>query len=135
MSKRKQRPQRSALTEVSEMSETERIIQQGRERQEALQSDGRGRPGHAGEVGVDKRGQAKATYYFPKARQDLIRKIASDEDLTQGSIVEAAIVAFYNAWKAGKVNLENMKTPARSLKATWELRVPDEFGFFSDKTQ
>ena len=83
------------------------------------------------QVGIDQGGRSKATYDLPVARQNLIREMAQTEDVSQGDIVEAAIVAFYEAWQAGKVDLTDMKQITRSLKATWKLAIPDDFSIFS----
>ncbi len=120
---KKVRAQRSGL---AGLSETEQIIQQGLAQQAAMLSDGRGEPGHAGEVGVDKRGQEKATYYISAARQALVREMAGAEEVSQADMVELAIVGLYNAWRAGKVDVSGMKSPARSLRVLWKLTIPDE---------
>ena len=60
-----------------------------------------------------------------------VRQMAESEEISQGDIVEAAVVTFYNAWKDGQVTLEDLKEPTRSLKAMWKLAVPDDFTFFS----
>ena len=121
---------RSALT--SEQSVVSRLINEATERQQASLTDGRGRPGHAGQKGIDKAGRSKATYNLPVERQNLVRQMAETEEISQGDIVEAAVVAFYNAWKDGQVTLEDLKGPTRSLKAMWKLAVPDDFTFFSE---
>ena len=133
MSKKAARSQRSALTDLAPtgLSETERIIQQSLARQQELQSDGRGQPAHAGEVGVDKRGQQKATYYIPAARQALVREIAQAEEVSQADIVELAIVALHHAWRAGKVDVTGLKKPTKSLRVLWKLDVPDELDLFT----
>ncbi len=131
MSKKRERPQRSGLIE---MSETQRIIEQGLQQQESLYSDGRGRPGHAGEVGKDKLGTSKATYNISIARQKLVKKMSQDErvEVPKNDIVEAAIVLLYNAWQQNPEILEALKVPSRIPAFEYRLAVPDEFGFFSD---
>lgn len=89
--------------------------------------DGRGRPGNAGEKGRDKTGASKATYALPVARQELIRQMAEEEDVSQTDIVEVAAVILHNLRKAGKIDLEALKVAARSLKVTWHLEIPDDF--------
>jgi hypothetical protein len=111
-----------------------RLVKKAEERQQAQAnqtSDGRGKPGNAGERGVDKTGRAKATYNIPVDRQALVREIAQAEDVSQADIVETAIVAFYNAWQSNKIDLHEFKAPTRSLKAIWKLEIPDDFEFFS----
>lgn len=125
----KKQRDRSGLTDSSKVQQ---LLTESRRSQEAQRTDGRGRAGHAGQRGRDKRGHEKVTYYLPLDRQNLVREIASQEDVSQTDIVEAAVVALYNAWRSGKVDLEELKSPARSLKVSWKLNILDEFGFFSD---
>lgn len=114
----------------NQQSTVERLVSQARHAQQAVHSDGRGKPGNAGEVGRDKEGVTKVTYALPISRQDLVRQMAEAEDVSKTDIAEAAIVAFYNAWKAGKVDLSGLKTPAKSLRFSWHLEIPDELSFF-----
>lgn len=116
---------RSGLTGSD--SAVRRLVDQAGQRQRESLSDGRGRAGRSGKKGVDSAGRSKATYNITRPRQDFVREMAGAEDVSQSDIVEAAIVAFYNAWTGGKVDLTGLKTPARSLKATWKVAVPDEF--------
>lgn len=107
-----------------------RLVGQAEERQREQVTRGRGKAGHGGKVGQDKTGRQKASYDLSVKRQKLVRDMAQQEDVSQTDIVEAAVVVFYNAWRAGKVDLGEMREPARSLKALWKLNVPDEFSFF-----
>ena len=117
----------------SQRSVVSRLVKKAEQRQQANQTtDGRGRTGNAGERGVDKTGRAKATYNIPVDRQALVREMAQAEDVSQADIVETAIVAFYNAWQTERVDLHELKAPTRSLKATWKLEIPDDFGLFSE---
>jgi hypothetical protein len=99
-----------------------------RQRENTQNSPGRGRPGHGGELGLDGRGRAKATYDLSLDRQALVREMAEAENVAQSDIIEAAIVLLHNARQAGLVDLHDLKRPARSLKADWKLEIPDEFG-------
>ena len=110
-----------------QQSVVQRLIGESERRQKEEATDGRGRPGHAGQVGQDKQGRSKVTYNIPLDRQALVREMAQDEDVSQADIVEAAIVALHNAWQAGKVDFHLMKNPARSLRVSWKLTIPDEF--------
>ena len=119
----------------SQRSVVSRLVKKAEQRQQEQANqttDGRGRTGNAGERGVDKTGRAKATYNIPVDRQALVREMAIAEDVSQADIVETAIVAFYNAWQTEKIDLHELKTPTRSLKATWKLEIPDDFGLFSE---
>jgi hypothetical protein len=108
---------------------------QAEEQAKAEGKDGRGKPGNAGEIGIDKRGQGKVTYYLSVSRQNLVKEMATAEEVSQTDIVEAAVVAFYNVWRAGKLDLDDLKSATKSLRVLWKLDVPDKFGFFSDDTQ
>lgn len=117
---------------LSQQSAVERLVSQAQAEQEKIADqnagrDGRGRPGNAGEKGKDKTGASKATYALPTRRQELVREMAETEDVSQTDIVEAAVVALYNAWKGGRVDFEPMKTGAKSLRVTWHLEVEDTF--------
>lgn len=124
----------------NQQSTVNSLVNQARVRQEEIKAesegrDGRGKPGNAGEVGTDKRGQDKVTYYLPKPRQDLVKEIAGSESVSQTDIVEIAVVAFYNAWKAGRIDLDDLKGATKSLRVLWKLDIPDKFSFFSERTQ
>lgn len=110
-----------------QQSVVQRLVGEAEQRQRERSTDGRGRPGHAGRIGQDNLGRSKATYNLPVERQNLVREIAGAEDVAQADIVEAAVVALYNAWQAGKVDFHELKTPARSLRVSWKLVVPDDF--------
>ncbi len=119
----------------SQRSVVSRLVKKAELRQQAQanqHTDGRGQAGHAGQRGTDKTGRAKATYNIPVDRQELVRQMAEAEDVSQADIVEAAIVALYNAWQAAQVELYEFKSPTRSLKATWKLEIPDDFAPFSE---
>lgn len=108
------------------------LSRQSREAQAAQQAraegkDGRGKPGHAGQLGRDNTGLAKCTYALPVHRQELIRAMAAAEDCSQTDIVEAAIVALYNVWQSGRVDLAGLKVPTKSLRFSWHLEIPDNF--------
>jgi hypothetical protein len=114
-----------------------RMVGAAQSRQEAEEAkaagrDGRGKPGSAGELGKDKTGLTKATYALPVQRQALVRKMAEAEDVSQTDIVEAAVVALYSAWQAGQVDFSGLKTPAKSLRFSWHLEIPDIF-FWGEK--
>ena len=92
--------------------------------------DGRGKPGHAGQVGVDKSKYPKSTYRMPLKSQMLVRQMAKEENVSQAVIVEIALVAFYIAWKTGILNLDDMKVVARSLRVDSKLVIPDDYNPF-----
>ena len=92
--------------------------------------DGRGKPRHAGKLGQDKTGHGKVTYRISPARQELVRDIAKAEQVHHYDIVEVAIVAFVNAYRAGLVDLDPLKQSAASLKAAHTLEVPDDYIFY-----
>ena len=111
----------------TQQSVVSRLVGQAEERQREQETHGRGKPGHGQELGVDQTGRSKATFDLSLERQMMVDEIAQQEDVAKSDIAEAAIVAFYNAWRAGKVDLEDLKKPARSLRVLWKISVPDEF--------
>jgi hypothetical protein len=120
-------------------SQVQRIVQRSVENQAAQaaeQTDGRGRPGHSGQKGVDNRGVSKKTYPLPLFIQALIEEMAQAENVPQADIVAIAVVAFQDAWRAGRVDLDEIKIITYSEKQPWRgvsrLDVPEEFSFFSD---
>lgn len=124
---KKQGERRSGLTATVHHLASQATEAQREAADQAAGKDGRGRPGNAGEKGRDRTGAAKATYALPTRRQELVREMAEAEDVSQTDIVEAAIVALYNAWKADRVDFGSIKTGAKSLRATWHLEVEDNF--------
>lgn len=112
-----------------------RLMGEAEQRQREQETHGRGKPGHGGQLGVDKTGRSKATYDLELDRQAMIEEMAQTEEVAKSDIVEAAIVAFYNAWKAGQVDLVDLKEPTRSLRAIYKLTIPSEFSFFSEDSQ
>lgn len=92
--------------------------------------DGRGKPGHSGQKGVDSAGRSKATYGISQAAQDFAREIAEVEEISQADVVEVALHIFHRLYQAGRVDLQPFKAPARSLKAVWKLERLDEIEFF-----
>ncbi len=121
---------RSGLTGSG--SAVARLMGEAKQRQQEQETHGRGKPGHGGQLGQDSAGRKKVTYNLTLARQTLVRQMAAEENVSQADIAEAAIVMFYNAWRSGKVDLEDLREPARSLKVLWKLQVPDDFESFSD---
>lgn len=108
-----------------------RLVGKAEQRQRESATDGRGRAAHSGQLGRDKSGRSKATYDLPIDRQRLVREMADQEDVSQSDIVEAAVVALYNAWQADQIKLSDLREPTRSLKVMWKLNVPDELSLFS----
>lgn len=109
-----------------------RMVGAARARQEAEQTSGQGRPGHAGKIGRDSAGRTKATYNISLAAQDIAREIAEAEEVSQADIVELALHLLEDAWRAGKVDLHPYKVPTRSLKVSWKLELPGKINFFRE---
>ena len=117
---------RSALNENSQV--VSRLIGQAEARQEQAQTSGRGRPGHAGTVGRDKAGRAKATYDISLATQERLRAVAEEEGVVISDLVELAVIGLCTAVEAG-LDLHPFKTPTRNLRADWKLEAPQDFSF------
>lgn len=125
-------PERRSAFSDDAGSQIRRIMQRGKEKQEQNQGrDGRGQPGRSGQVGTDSAGRSKATYGISAEAQEIARRIAEAEEISQADVVEAALRIFHQIHQAGKVDLHPFKAPARSLKATWKLERLDEINFFS----
>jgi hypothetical protein len=121
-------------------SVVQRMVSGAQQRQQAeLGADGRGRPGHAGRVGVDNSGRSKVTLDMARDKQVALTEMARAENLTKPDVAEFAIALLYDLWRAGKIDLEAFKTIVYSDKQTWRsrttLRVPDDFDFFSELCQ
>lgn len=128
----------SAFTEPGSASAIQRIVQQSREAQAAEETGpgyGRGRPGNAGELGVDSAQRTKATYDISKTTQTALRQIAEDSGISIKSLAEAALRGFANGVLSGSIDLSEFQVRARSLKAEWELELPDDFVLFLERRQ
>jgi hypothetical protein len=115
----KKLPRQSAFSQQT--STVANLVSEAREQQAANEHDGRGRAAHAGKLGTDNRGAAKATYYISTDSQELVREMATAEDVAQSDIVEVALIFFHRAYAAGQIDLFPLKEPARSLKCSWKL--------------
>lgn len=125
-SKKTSETRRSGLAPSTTQQATQQLVEKSQKYQSTI-PDGRGKPGHSGTVGQDSAGRSKATYNISVVRQALVRDIAKKEGVHYADIVEAAIVAFANAYTAGQVDLDPFKVPAISLKASLTLEIPDNF--------
>lgn len=126
MSEFEEKERRSGLTDTDIAETVDHLVGESEQRQRELATSGRGKPGHAGQLGKDKNDRDKATYDLSVERQALIREMADAEDVAKSDIVEAAVVTFYNAWKERKVSLNDLKEPTRSLRVMWKLKIPDD---------
>ena len=120
---------RKAFEEEEGDSPISSLIRSATERQARNQHDGRGRAGNAGEKGKDKRGASKATYYISTEAQEAIRELGepapTGEDCAQSDLVELAIWRFIKDYRAGLIDIEGMRVPARSLKVAWKLDLEE----------
>lgn len=128
---------RSAFDDASAASVVNRLVSEATdalEREEAKAAgkklDGRGKPGHAGQVGRDKTHRTKASYDLSLNRQQLVRDLAAAEGVAQSDVVELAIQLVHEAWQAGRLDFYRLRRPARSLRAEWKLDIPAEIGLF-----
>jgi len=99
-------------------------------------TDGRGKPGHSGQLGVDATGRSKKTFRLPLECQDKINKIAKAENLAQPEIIEFAVDLLHHLWEGKRINLDQFKTVAYSDKQVWrgrnKLVLPEDFELFSE---
>lgn len=126
MSEFEEKHRRSGLSDTDIAETVGHLVEEAEQRQRESETDGRGRAGRSGKLGIDSRGRAKASYDLPVSRQTLVREMAETEDVAQSDVVEAAIVVLYNAWQAGQLDFHDLKTHARSLHVAWKLQVPDD---------
>lgn len=129
MSKKRPRPERTAFEEPSEVEKIVRSAQAKLE--DEARYDRRGVAGSAGIKGVDKRGVSKATYNLPLNRQSMVNEVAGKLDVPKNDLVEAAIVALYNAIQNDPTFIDNLIRPGRLLTNAYRLDVPDDFDPYS----
>lgn len=127
-------PRRSGIGRSTSVTNLVNQARQALEQEEAQAEgkDGRGKPGHSGQKGIDSAGRSKATYGISQAAQDIAREIAETEEISQADVVEVALRVLAQLHRAGKVDLYPFKTPARSLKATYRLEGLEELKLFLD---
>lgn len=99
------------------------------------QTSGQGKPGHAGRIGVDKRGTSKATYNLPLDALILVEKMAEEYDVPKNDVIHAAIVLLHNAQAANPKLLADIRVPARLLTAGYRLSIPADFYFSPPASQ
>jgi len=73
-----------------------------------------------------RRQRPKATYDLPLWLTEAVTAIASTESVARSDIAELALREFVHRYKAGGVNLEPYKQPAKSLRVIYKLALPDE---------
>ncbi len=108
----------------------------GKGKKNKPETDGRGKPGHGGQHGVDVTGRSKKTFDLSIECQGRMNEIARAEQLAQPEVVEFAVDLLYRLWKDGKIDLDQFKTVIYSDKQVWrgrnKLVLPDEFELFSE---
>lgn len=112
------------------------LVNQARVRQEEIKAesegrDGRGKPGHGQRKGVDKTGRPKFTADISEPVQNGLRQIAEESEIALKDLAEAALRGFVNGYRDGRIDLSDFLVRARSLKAMYELELPDDFSLFS----
>lgn len=126
-------PRRSGISQGSSVTNLVNQARQALEEEEAGPGAGKGKRGHAGELGRDVRGISKATYNISRTRQDMVRQIAEQLDAPQNDVIEAAIVLLHSTLKRNPKLLDEYLVPARLLSARWRIEPPDEIQIFSDR--
>lgn len=99
---------------------------------------GKGKAGHAGTKGQDKRGVSKKTLYLDLDTQALLEHLARAENIPQADIIAAGLHLLDQALKRG-LDLSPFKTIVYSDSQAWRgvtrLERLDEIDFFSGNTQ
>lgn len=74
-----------------------------------------------------KKQRPKATYDLPLPILDGIEEIVAAESISRSDVVALALVRLLADYRAGRVDLESLKTPARSLRYRNKVQLPREF--------
>jgi hypothetical protein len=81
--------------------------------------DGRGKPGHAGQVGRDASGQYKTTIRPSAEGQELLRRLAAEQHLTQDDVVELGLRVLAVVLAAGRLDVHAMTYIKYNDKRPW----------------
>lgn len=99
---------------------------------------GKGKAGHSGTKGQDKRGVAKKTLYLDLDTQTLLEQLARIENIPQADVIAAGLRLLDQALQRG-LDLHPFKTIVYSDNQAWRgvtrLTRLDEIDFFSGNTQ
>ena len=76
---------------------------------------------------VRKEKRPKATYDLSMKLIESVQEIARGEDVSQSDVVAWALIDFMERYRAGDVNLDSRKKPARSLRFAYRLEFPEEW--------
>ena len=102
---------------------------------EAQPRYGKGKPGHAGRIGIDSAGRHKLTADVAPGRREQIETMSQELGLSKSDIVDAALAAMWTAFQAGQIDLDEFKiwvaNENQPSKGNWKLNLPDKFSFFS----
>ncbi len=69
----------------------------------------------------------KATYDLPLPLQAGIEAIVAAESIARSDVVALAVARLLTDYHAGRLDLDGMKQPARSLRYAWKIKLPPEF--------
>ena len=94
---------------------------------------GRGKPGHAGQKGVDKTGRHKITADVAPGRKEQVEEMARGLGISASDVVDAALANMYTFFRRDVIDLAEHRTfvpdeekPGRGI---WKLALPEEFTF------
>jgi len=76
---------------------------------------------------VRKARRPKATYDLSLALIEKVQEIAASEDVSRSDIVAWALIAFFDRYEAGEVDLRPHKSMARSLRFACKLLLPERW--------
>ncbi len=74
-----------------------------------------------------KQRRPKGTYDLPLALLEAVEKLAAAESIARSDVVALALARLLTDYRAGAIDLANLKRPARSLRYDWKVILPPEF--------
>lgn len=74
-----------------------------------------------------KQRRPKGTYDLPLPLIKAVEEVATAESIARSDVVALALVRFLADYRAGALNLAELKRRARSLRYDWKIILPPEF--------
>lgn len=74
-----------------------------------------------------KQRRPKGTYDLPLALIDAVDQVATAESIARSDVVALALARLLTDYRAGAIDLADLKRPARSLRYDYKIILPTEF--------
>lgn len=74
-----------------------------------------------------KQRRPKGTYDLPLPLIEAVEEVATAESIARSDVVALALARFLADYRAGALDLADLKRPARSLRYDWKIALPTEF--------